>query len=103
MNEEDLHLAKAMASMDFQEPLNKKTVVSKLQEKIQGFSTMLSPAAVDEDASSGSSCSGINSEAERFTNIRFLVFYLLVGPSFLLSPVVHEFDESSTCFVYCVV
>uniref|UniRef100_A0A0A9Y5D0 NAD(+) kinase n=1 Tax=Lygus hesperus TaxID=30085 RepID=A0A0A9Y5D0_LYGHE len=37
MNEEDLHLAKAMASMDLQEPLNKKTVVSKLQEKIQGF------------------------------------------------------------------
>uniref|UniRef100_A0A0A9XZS4 NAD(+) kinase n=3 Tax=Lygus hesperus TaxID=30085 RepID=A0A0A9XZS4_LYGHE len=67
MNEEDLHLAKAMASMDLQEPLNKKTVVSKLQEKIQGFSAMLSPVAVEEDASSGSSCSGINSDSERRT------------------------------------
>lgn len=39
MNEEELHLAKAIASMDVDSSGNnsKKTAVSKLHEKIQGF------------------------------------------------------------------
>ncbi|XP_066907973.1 NAD kinase isoform X3 [Halyomorpha halys] len=39
MNEEDLHLAKAIASMDMESSPKtpKKTLVSKVQEKIQGF------------------------------------------------------------------
>lgn len=39
MNEEDLHLAKAIASMntDSSPKSSKKTLVSKVQEKIQGF------------------------------------------------------------------
>lgn len=39
MNEEDLHLAKAMVRMDLQDSprLAKKTVVGRVQEKVQGF------------------------------------------------------------------
>lgn len=39
MNEQDLHLAKAMVRMDLQESpkVPRKTVVSKVQEKLQNF------------------------------------------------------------------
>lgn len=43
MNEQDLHLAKAMVRMDLQESpkVPRKTVVSKVQEKLQNFRSEL--------------------------------------------------------------
>ncbi|XP_066907977.1 NAD kinase isoform X9 [Halyomorpha halys] len=64
MNEEDLHLAKAIASMDMESSPKtpKKTLVSKVQEKIQGFSFSLGPSAatcpLEEVADSSSSSAG---------------------------------------------
>ncbi|XP_024086445.1 NAD kinase-like isoform X1 [Cimex lectularius] len=58
MNEEDLHLAKAIASMDIPSsdpPDAKKTLVSRVQEKIQNFSGTQPPQPNQEEESSGSS------------------------------------------------